>query len=192
MDTSTRRPGAARLWVEANTGKHPCQVCGTPVRLFEPYFFDKRGPRIPMYCGKLCRGKAQSRKVVVNCKTCDKEMALPPSHAKIREYCSRRCYAVTQRVRYTGHGNPNYRGGIQAIRMMIRNSPLYDHFRSDVLHRDGFKCQSCGAQAEKRRRTNTLDVHHIRSVDELLSLIFDPENGISLCPDCHTATHLQS
>ena len=181
---------SALAWVSENTGKHPCQVCGEPVRLVPSYYHLKGGPKIPKYCSQRCVHESQRKPAVtVTCSICGKTWEDYPSKAARRSTCSRDCYRLLQRQRYAGHGNPNYRGGIQAIRMMIRNSPLYDHFRSDVLHRDGFTCTQCGIQAEKRRRTNTLDVHHVVSVNELLSKIFDPANGISLCPDCHTATH---
>ena len=52
-------------------------------------------------------------------------------------------------------------------------------FRSAVMSRDHGKCAMCGQLA--------VDAHHITSRDEMPGGGYVPENGISLCGDCHIA-----
>ena len=59
-------------------------------------------------------------------------------------------------------------------------SDQYDSLRSQVLRRDGWRCQFCGAMSN-------LEVHHkdfrSHSGDD------SEENLIALCNACHTALH---
>jgi 5-methylcytosine-specific restriction endonuclease McrA len=61
------------------------------------------------------------------------------------------------------------------------NSDSYRKLRTDVLERDGWRCQNCGT-------SERLQVHHIRS----RSALGDDaaENLITLCADCHRQSHL--
>ena len=61
------------------------------------------------------------------------------------------------------------------------NSDSYRKLRTDVLERDGWRCQNCGT-------SERLQVHHIRS----RSALGDDaaENLITLCADCHRQFHL--
>jgi 5-methylcytosine-specific restriction endonuclease McrA len=58
--------------------------------------------------------------------------------------------------------------------------PLYEQLRNQVLHRDGWRCQSCGTRSN-------LEVHH----KEFRSHSGDDseENLITLCTPCHDAVH---
>lgn len=64
-----------------------------------------------------------------------------------------------------------------------RNTPEYRRFRKDVLNRDGYTCQICGCQ--KR----IMHVHHIKPFAFFANLRTDPDNGITLCPECHREVH---
>jgi 5-methylcytosine-specific restriction endonuclease McrA len=56
----------------------------------------------------------------------------------------------------------------------------YESLRREVLRRDGWRCQSCGAMAN-------LEVHH----QQFRSHLGDDseENLIALCTRCHKAEH---
>jgi 5-methylcytosine-specific restriction endonuclease McrA len=56
----------------------------------------------------------------------------------------------------------------------------YDTLRNQILHRDSWRCQSCGSMSN-------LEVHHkdFRSHSGEDS----EENLITLCNDCHAAVH---
>ena len=63
----------------------------------------------------------------------------------------------------------------------LRLAPeLYENLRQQVLRRDGWRCQSCGAMSN-------LEVHH----RELRSQSGDDseQNLITLCTACHSIAH---
>jgi 5-methylcytosine-specific restriction endonuclease McrA len=65
---------------------------------------------------------------------------------------------------------------------MKRNydDPAYVSFRKQVIKRDGNKCMMPGCGYTKK-----LQVHHIRKWSTASSLRYEPNNGITLCPNCH-------
>jgi ATP-dependent DNA helicase RecQ len=70
---------------------------------------------------------------------------------------------------------------IPARNPRLRLAPnLYEHLRQQVLRRDGWRCQSCGA-------ISNLEVHH----EELRSQSGDDAepNLITLCTACHANLH---
>ena len=60
------------------------------------------------------------------------------------------------------------------------NPELYERLREQVLRRDGWRCQSCGAMSN-------LEVHHTefrsRGGDD------SEQNLITLCTACHSGVH---
>jgi 5-methylcytosine-specific restriction endonuclease McrA len=60
------------------------------------------------------------------------------------------------------------------------DSELYEQLRNEVLRRDGWRCQSCGAMSN-------LEVHH----KEFRSQSGDDseQNLITLCTVCHVVLH---
>jgi hypothetical protein len=77
-----------------------------------------------------------------------------------------------------GKGNTNWKGGLTAIIKGIRRSPEYYQWRKAVLGRDKHICQDC-------QSGENLDAHHIQSIIEYPKGIFDVDNGLTLCKDCH-------
>jgi 5-methylcytosine-specific restriction endonuclease McrA len=65
---------------------------------------------------------------------------------------------------------------------MKRNydNPAYSDFRKSVLKRDRRKCMMPGCG-----RKTCLNVHHIKKWASASSLRYDPDNGITLCKQCH-------
>ena len=61
------------------------------------------------------------------------------------------------------------------------DSEQYDALHNQVLHRDGWRCQSCGTMSN-------LEVHH----KEFRSQAGDDseENLITLCNACHASLHV--
>lgn len=67
------------------------------------------------------------------------------------------------------------------------------NFRDAVFKRDGHKCAMCGITSSEWRIANKavitgdtyLDAHHISDRKLMPNGGYVPENGISLCPDCH-------
>ena len=60
------------------------------------------------------------------------------------------------------------------------NPDSYDQLRNQVLHRDGWRCQSCGTMSN-------LEVHHKQFRSQSGD---DSENNlITLCSTCHASLH---
>ena len=78
-----------------------------------------------------------------------------------------------------GNKNPNWKGGVYEDKT---TSPAYRRFRISVLKRDNYICKRCGSK-------NKLNVHHIKPKKDYEHLIFDVNNGITLCEKCHKYIH---
>ena len=62
-------------------------------------------------------------------------------------------------------------------------------WRKSVFERDGYVCQGCGFDKGK-----ILEAHHIIFVSDCIKndqweLIFDIDNGLTLCKKCHKKKH---
>ncbi len=57
-------------------------------------------------------------------------------------------------------------------------------WREAVLRRDNFKCRACGSSD-----VGTLEAHHIFPVETHPQHKMKVRNGITLCHDCHMASH---
>lgn len=77
-----------------------------------------------------------------------------------------------------GKQNANWKGGLTELIKGIRRSPEFYQWRKAVLEKDNHTCQDCGA-------TEKVDAHHIRSILDYPEGIFEIENGLALCGDCH-------
>lgn len=55
-------------------------------------------------------------------------------------------------------------------------------FRKSVFGRDGYECVKCGFEDSSG---DELDAHHIIDRDEMPNGGYVPENGITLCKECH-------
>ena len=71
--------------------------------------------------------------------------------------------------------------GIRPTTERLRlDAVAYENLRQQVLHRDGWRCQSCGTM------TN-LEVHHLQFRSQ--SGVDSDQNLITLCSACHTTIH---
>jgi len=86
-----------------------------------------------------------------------------------------------------GEENPNWKGGITSENHRIRTSVEYIDWRNKVLERDKFTCQCCGDN-----RGGNLQAHHIENFADNRDLIFDLDNGITLCNNCHNPSEIGS
>ena len=69
--------------------------------------------------------------------------------------------------------------GLKQPRLRLDRT-LYEQLRTQILQRDGWRCQACGAMC-------TLEVHH----QEFRSHSGDDseQNLITLCSTCHATVH---
>ncbi len=96
-----------------------------------------------------------------------------------------------------GELNPNWKGGITPLNHAIRTSLQYSTWRGSIFERDSFTCEIC------KRVGGDLEAHHIKefylilkeynitSYEEAMdySFLWDTDNGITLCKECHDKLH---
>ena len=89
----------------------------------------------------------------------------------------------------------NWKGGISKIDRIIRRTPEYLKWRSDVFQRDLWTCQTCKVRGY-------VTAHHIKSFSSILreyeikcledarrcDELWDIKNGVTLCETCHSLT----
>lgn len=64
----------------------------------------------------------------------------------------------------------------------IRLSEEWANWRQAIFARDNFSCVECGT------RKGPFDPHHILRKSDRPDLLFDVNNGVTLCRPCHTLT----
>lgn len=132
-----------------------------------------------VYCGKdfyrkkrLCR-KANVTKNVFCSKSCSIKY-----QAKVTDWGQR--FRGKQRDDMVGENNHNWRGGITAISRGIRHSSEYQRWRKEIIRRDK-QCVICGCDIN-------LHADHILPFIHYPELIFNVNNGRTLCQECHKKT----
>jgi 5-methylcytosine-specific restriction endonuclease McrA len=60
----------------------------------------------------------------------------------------------------------------------------YRKWRLAVFTRDNFICQKCGHQLPAEE----LEAHHVKPFSVAPELMYDVDNGLTLCHDCHIKT----
>lgn len=80
------------------------------------------------------------------------------------------------------------KGRITPHRILLRTSKKYLDWRRSVFERDNYTCQGCGAKSGNGKR-QPLNAHHIIPVSIDESMIFEKDNGVTLCIECHQETH---
>lgn len=78
-----------------------------------------------------------------------------------------------------GPKSPTWKGGTTSRYERLRSSMCWRDWRDVVFKRDNYTCQGCGATGV------LLHPHHEKPVSVFPELVFDVENGITLCVHCH-------
>lgn len=90
------------------------------------------------------------------------------------------------RPQIRGENHSCWKGGIARDYDRVRNIE-WATWRKAVFKRDNYTCQVCG------KKNCELHPHHLIQVRELLkkneSKIYDINNGLTLCIDCHKKVH---
>jgi len=89
------------------------------------------------------------------------------------------CYRLFNK----GVNHYKWAGGTDNLLMVKRTSIEYKVWRKKVFERDWFTCQVCGYKGKH------IHAHHLELVSDNEELIFDTNNGKTLCIPCHDTVH---
>lgn len=101
-------------------------------------------------------------------------------------------YGDTELLHETGKHTKAYKAFMSVMPIMKderrrsaegRHCAEYRLWRSTVFERDGYQCQICNAKGGK------LNAHHIESYAHHPCLRYEPDNGVTLCEECHKFVH---
>ena len=136
--------------------------------------------RKQIYCSKECWSKRNPPKAK-KCYYCGKTYM--SYEIETRVYCSKECRDLDYRERFKGEKSPLWKGGLTKKNKIIRTRSEYRGWRESVFKRDNYTCQQCGIN-------NTyLQAHHKLLISKHPDKIYEIDNGVSLCVDCHQKKH---
>lgn len=150
-----------------------CLVCGSEFRAVKDC--KKRKQK---YCSYKCFKKRY--RITNICKNCGKK--IKTSIAINKQYCNLECRNLDYRKRMKGKNSRFWKGGKTKKSKIRKTCAEYKEWRMKVFKRDNFTCQECS------ERNNTIEAHHIKSQSEYPELIYDVDNGLTLCHECHKKT----
>jgi 5-methylcytosine-specific restriction endonuclease McrA len=110
--------------------------------------------------------------MVIQCYQCGKDFRIKKYRLSRSKYlhCSKECATKTQDRGYSTFWE------------RIKKSPEYRFWRKEVFERDNYTCQECGT------RGIPIQAHHIKPKCLYFDLVFDVDNGETLCIPCHKKT----
>lgn len=86
------------------------------------------------------------------------------------------------RFDFRGEKHPRWKGGKEAWNWV--DSFELNKWRKEVFKRDCYSCRMCGNKNEKGNFVY-IEAHHIKKKSEYPELIYNINNGITLCRKCH-------
>lgn len=97
----------------------------------------------------------------------------------------------------TGDKNPNWKGGITPLLLQIRMCFEYRIWRSEIFKRDNYTCIVCSKQGYNLNAhhypisfSTIMEKYNIDTFEKAVNCIelWDINNGVTLCEDCHRKT----
>jgi len=160
-----------------------CLICGKE--------FEHWAGRKAKYCSRECWNK-RNPKVLEECLYCGKEFW--SYKRENRKYCSKKCDGLHRRILKQGENTHLWRGGKTKKSKLLRCRVEYREWRNAVFQRDDYTCQGKNHPLDLPRKCGEgikvyLHAHHIKSVSEYPELIYEVNNGITLCKNCHLLEH---
>lgn len=181
-------------WKGGKTRKE-CLICKT-------HFYAYTGVKEEqIYCSRRCsdigkmdiddslKNKNTPKRIVVKCSHCNAEIKITHRESDLfaTHFCDRKCAGKWKSENNIGENSANWKGGITPKRISIRESTKYKQWRLAIYERDDYTCQCCG------NNIGNINAHHIENFanlyNEVDEIIFNHDNGITLCKDCHEEFH---
>lgn len=194
--------------------KIECKCSNCSKTIFRVPFDIERNKEL--FCGKACRLEHRNKTgfyegennpnykggdVEVECNYCHKEFIINQSkynYSKSKQfYCSKECDCNWRRENLKGENSWNWKGGRTKLTILIRNEGEYIEWRKKVFERDYWTCQHCGYRGGK------INAHHMKHFIDIIiennitsssdatgcKELYDIDNGITLCVECHKIEH---
>jgi len=98
--------------------------------------------------------------------------------------------------KYTGSKASNWKGGSTDLNRLIRGRSEYRQWVSECMTRDNWTCRTCnkiGGKLQVHHKESfaaLLKLYNINTVNQALNckLLWNVDNGITLCEECHKET----
>lgn len=102
----------------------------------------------------------------------------------------------TNHIKIQGNKNPNWNNGITPLYQNIRGCYKSKEWIKNIFERDNFTCCFCNIRGGELNAHHTkqfyiiLKENNIKTLDDALKCyeLWDVNNGITLCKDCHDKT----
>jgi len=96
-----------------------------------------------------------------------------------------------------GNKSSNWKGGATEFKRLIRESHLYEKWRTQIFKRDNYTCKICNKIGgklcvhHKIPFSSIIKIFNIKSSENALkcTLLWEPSWGITLCQKCHRKIH---
>lgn len=155
-------PPRAAYSKEHNSIKKCCLECGAFLKLNNFRDIERK-----KYCSRVCRSKAIGRQ---------RDMNILWSKNNTLE--------VNAKKAHKGENHPKWIKDRTKLKCRLR--PETNAWRDAIFKRDNYTCQECGKKGGK------LSAHHKAPYSLFPKLRYDPDNGITVCHDCHKEIHAAS
>lgn len=156
--------------------KKQCQRCA------KGYEVKKHEAERSRYCSRAC---ANGERITLTCHYCKKEYQKSRCLSGKSRFCSRPCQYNWKSENERGVNNKAWRGGMRQLRARVMSTREYKNWRKQVLTRDQRTCQQCGSKRH-------LHAHHVLFLSTHPELMFDVDNGLTLCHPCHDNLHAEA
>lgn len=149
-------------------------ICFSCSKEFETQEWNKKAK----FCSFACKVKSQtSEEVDVICNNCKKTFKRKLYKIIDNNYCSKSCANQFNK----GCNHYEYKEHLHDKNFKL----ACKQWSLKIRERDQYTCQLCG-NTDK----NVLEAHHIKEKSKFPEVIFDFNNGITLCLKCHALQHL--
>lgn len=151
-----------------------CAVCKKEFRAIKEF-----KDRISKFCSKFCWSR-RNPPITKNCLYCRKFFISYDYQKKV--YCNNECRNKGYVYEFKGSKSHLWKGGKTKLSILRRKNANYRNWRNAVMKRDNYKCVFCS------KKGGDLESDHIKPVSEFPDLIYNVDNGRTLCLTCHKET----